>query len=130
MPPSFQQLMADAARLTRAGDLHAATAAIQTALQGSAPAANDDASVIDVPAREVRMERDTEAPVPPPHPAHDAGRFIAGRHVHGAGSRDYKLYVPPGYQGQPLPLVMMLHGCTQDPDDFALGTRMNEAARE
>jgi poly(hydroxyalkanoate) depolymerase family esterase len=76
------------------------------------------------------MERDTEAPVPPPHPAHDVGRFIAGRHVHNAGLRDYKLYVPPGYQGQPLPLVMMLHGCTQDPDDFAFGTRMNEAARE
>ena len=38
-------------------------------------------------------------------------------------------YVPPAYRGQALPMVVMLHGCTQDPDDFAAGTRMNEAAQ-
>ncbi|MBX9971147.1 extracellular catalytic domain type 1 short-chain-length polyhydroxyalkanoate depolymerase [Priestia aryabhattai] len=43
--------------------------------------------------------------------------------------RTYKLYVPSSYQGgAALPLVVMLHGCTQDPDQFAAGTQMNALA--
>jgi poly(3-hydroxybutyrate) depolymerase len=45
-------------------------------------------------------------------------------------SRNYKLFVPGHSQEEPLPLVVMLHGCTQSPDDFAAGTRMNFLAEE
>jgi poly(hydroxyalkanoate) depolymerase family esterase len=59
------------------------------------------------------------------------GDFISGSFVHGGGALDYKLYVPPGAAAvRPRPLVVMLHGCTQDPDDFAAGTGMNACARE
>ncbi|HEX8952514.1 MAG TPA: PHB depolymerase family esterase, partial [Polyangia bacterium] len=53
-----------------------------------------------------------------------AGQFVADSF----GGRAYKLYVPSAYAGQPLPLVLMLHGCTQDPDQFATGTDMNAVA--
>ena len=46
------------------------------------------------------------------------------------GTLGYKLYVPSGPVGPNRALVVMLHGCTQSPDDFAAGTRMNEIAEE
>ena len=58
------------------------------------------------------------------------GSFILKHLDSPAGSRPYKLYVPAVYYGSALPLVVMLHGCTQSPDDFAAGTRMNLLAEE
>ncbi len=68
------------------------------------------------------------AAAPQPAAMPDGAKFEAATFSNPAGSRPYKLYVPSGYHGQPVPLVVMLHGCTQSPDDFAAGTRMNAAA--
>jgi poly(hydroxyalkanoate) depolymerase family esterase len=135
MNPDFQRLMNEATRLTRAGNLQAATAAIQAALGGvgiAQPTTNDVRNVIDVEARQVPerapADVDVETPLTYVDVPVSSGRFIAGSFADAAGHREYKLYVPPGAGERPLPLVVMLHGCTQDPDDFAAGTAMNDAA--
>jgi poly(hydroxyalkanoate) depolymerase family esterase len=150
----LQSLMANATRLTRSGNLPGATAAIQTVLnralgrlaehppqaaptapqpQPSAPQRPAFVSdIIDGLAREVRTPPATEGPAQAPTARSDeapsGGCFIRGHHAEAAGARDYKLFVPPGAAGRSLPLVVMLHGCTQNPDDFARGTGMNELA--
>src|SRR6266542_6733895 len=112
----FQRLIDKATQLTRKGDLKAATAAIQAALAGKEP---------------VAPQPQTEAPAPPePTPAVPEGRFVAGSYADASGQRrDYKLYMPPAAGERALPLIVMLHGCTQNADDFAAGTAMNELAR-
>jgi poly(hydroxyalkanoate) depolymerase family esterase len=62
--------------------------------------------------------------------APESGQFVARSYSNEAGSLAYKLYIPSGYREQALPLVVMLHGCTQSPDDFAAGTGMNALAEE
>lgn len=62
------------------------------------------------------------APVP------NGARVETRRHEAAAGSRDYRLFVPSPRDGGLVGVVVMLHGCTQSPEDFALGTRMDIAA--
>ncbi|MFG6430510.1 alpha/beta hydrolase family esterase [Roseateles sp. LYH14W] len=118
MNSQFSQLMKDATALTRAGDLQAAMAAISTALAHGAkpaqPAADD--RVIDVEARVI--ESDAAAVT-------GTEQFVCGHFSHRAGARDYRLFIPAAQADKPRALVLMLHGCTQNPDDFARGTRMN-----
>jgi poly(hydroxyalkanoate) depolymerase family esterase len=157
MNPTFQELMRDATRLTRSGRLAAATDAIRRALgrAGVATPTPDlgspsgalhaKPSMDPSEGRTVvlegcvfesadRVERGpASAPCFVDTPCTDTsrqGEFVAGAHSHAALTRHYKLFVPPDAAGRSLPLVVMLHGCTQDPDDFAAGTGMNALARE
>ena len=59
-----------------------------------------------------------------------AGSFVGGVFSNSCGRRRYKLYIPAQASSTPRPLIVMLHGCTQNPDDFALGTGMNQLAEE
>lgn len=147
MPDDFQNLMNSATLLTRQGNLTAATAAIQAALgnkkstraeaQSATQARCDRGSnLIMLPApvvNQVPRADATPASNPQNKPqakAPSVDHFIAGRYgADGASRRDYKLYIPPGAGARALPLIVMLHGCTQNPDDFAAGTAMNALAR-
>jgi poly(hydroxyalkanoate) depolymerase family esterase len=64
---------------------------------------------------------------PRPGPA-DPGRLLDVAYANAAGERTCKLYVPTTHDGHAAPLIVMLHGGTQNADDFAAGTRMNELA--
>jgi poly(hydroxyalkanoate) depolymerase family esterase len=109
---------------TSSGPLAKATATIRKALADAGLAKFDpdrEAAVIDLPAA-------SDAPTARRAPAVPSGRFTSRVHTGAHGSLNYKLYVPPSYGGSAVPLIVMLHGCTQDADDFAAGTRMNEWA--
>ena len=148
LPPTVD--MGGVTRLTRAGKLGEAVALIQRGLgfeiqqtdadrEQSAPtnAAASSSETIDLTAPSIAggawADRGRTPTATDPKRAsgvqpRPGARFEERLFSIGAASRTYKLFVPSDYRGQALPLVVMLHGCSQDPDDFAAGTRMNELA--
>jgi poly(hydroxyalkanoate) depolymerase family esterase len=60
----------------------------------------------------------------------EGAAFLSRKFTCEAGAREYKVYVPSGARGRKLPLLIMLHGCAQDANDFALGTGMNHLSEE
>ena len=152
---SFLQKIIAATGLTRHGNLVEATEAIQRALvpevaashastptqARNAPYALAPAVVFEGLVREVEpagrasqtvveSAANIELEAPASGQRHREGRFVESSFTAEAGTRTFKLFEPSGFEGRALPLVVMLHGCTQDPDDFAAGTRMNALAQE
>jgi len=125
---TFALGLLEATHLTRAGRLIEATAAIQRAL-GHEPGRRSQPtsgriiegafSRVERPHARERAKEPLEGP-----------RFVAGSYANEHGARPYKLYIPSGHAGKARPLLVMLHGCTQTPDDFAAGTCMNAVAEE
>jgi poly(hydroxyalkanoate) depolymerase family esterase len=144
-------MMAEALRLTREGQLAEATALLQRG-SGAAPAATAAQPGVEglldrlgsgVRALGSAFHDGQPAVTMPglgtfrgPNPNAAAAASAPGgeirhlTHTEPAGTRDYHLYVPTGYTGAPVPLVVMLHGGTQDATDFAAGTRMNDLAEQ
>jgi len=155
MKPRFLDAMGEALNLVRKSNLAEATALLRKALSGeeawggrSDPEARPQlppGSTLAPPAqrplgevlRALRARRPmlpdaADAPAAPAaRPAHDFGERFASRIYRGpAGSLNYRLYVPADHGQRDLALLLMLHGCTQNPEDFALGTQMNDLADE
>jgi poly(hydroxyalkanoate) depolymerase family esterase len=77
------------------------------------------------------MAMSSTFPVSAQAPMRNGGQFVTRAITTEHGERRYKLFIPGKYSGSTaLPLVVILHGCTQDPDDIARGTRMNDLADE
>jgi poly(hydroxyalkanoate) depolymerase family esterase len=141
---ALSKTMHEAMRLMQTGDLHAATAAIQRGLgaddgsafhpgySGSAPEKpwiDAESRVLDISEPEPATGHpDLEPPLEICEPTGE--QFQLHSFSCAAGTRQYKLFIPKGHLGRQLPLLIMLHGCTQSPDDFARGTRMNQLAEE
>ena len=121
----LQTRMLEAARLVQAGRAAKATSLIQKTLQGRAPQGVRQARVKHIPKARV-LSSAAGAPSSAQAATPD-GQWVEHSFSNAAGTRRYGLHVPSRLT-QPPALIVMLHGCTQDPRDFATGTRMNALA--
>ncbi|MFU8864937.1 MAG: alpha/beta hydrolase family esterase [Rhodobacterales bacterium] len=142
--------MSRATELVRAGNPAAATQLIQSSLNpgGTAPQHRPQPSLfaafsqpeVGHPAKRSGL-RDTLAALAKKMPAQartgpqpaepvlaNGARFSQDTFSHAAGSREYRTYIPGKPQTPPAGMILMLHGCTQNPVDFANGTAMNRLA--
>lgn len=63
------------------------------------------------------------------HTAAYGGSWVSGTVRNSFGSRNYKLWISSGYRKEKsVPLVLMLHGCMQKPEDLATASGMNDLA--
>jgi poly(hydroxyalkanoate) depolymerase family esterase len=139
MQATMQETMQEAMRLMQQGDLLAATRALQQRLQRDdrsargAGACRPPGAPLDLEAEYRVVSGEALDPGAEPRRTRrddDAGTFGERRFACDAGALAYKLYVPDGLPaGTKPPLLLMLHGCTQSPDDFARGTRMDALAQ-
>lgn len=74
------------------------------------------------------MARSTARKVSPRIPK--GAQYLTRKHSSAAGSRGYKIYLPASQPKRPRGLILMLHGCSQTPDDFAVGTHINALAEK
>jgi poly(hydroxyalkanoate) depolymerase family esterase len=132
----FLSSMHEAMTLLRTRGPAEATEAIQHALRGASagtvnetPSRNKAPEPITSPFAEAKVSESVAHRVRERCiDAEDCGHFSTLAYSNAAGRRQYRLYVPAGGTSEPLPLIVMLHGCTQDADDFATGTQMNALA--
>lgn len=134
---TIQRALASAGLDTTSGPMHGVTETIRRALASSglagappSPPAVPAASVVDVEALVVDAGRRRPIDVASTARAPGSGSFEAHEFSNRAGTRAYKLYVPVPVSDASRPLLVMLHGCTQSADDFAVGTQMNRLADE
>ncbi|MGH3774713.1 MAG: extracellular catalytic domain type 1 short-chain-length polyhydroxyalkanoate depolymerase [Pseudonocardiaceae bacterium] len=128
--------MSKALRLTRAGQLTEAFALLQRTLGAAPPAppagpgAGLPGGLADLLGNLPTAGRGTAHPDAAAAAAAPGGEIRHLSHTELAGTRSYQLYIPTGYTGSPVPLIVMLHGGKQDATDFAAGTRMNDLAEQ
>ena len=142
MKSRLLDVMGDALTLVRKSNLTEATALIRDALSGREaqrgtptypagarpPSGRGPLGDVLQALRAGRAHMPKLTPEEEPRRPPDA-KLTSRSYSGAAGVLNYRLYVPsdPARRGA---LILMLHGCTQDPDDFAVGTRMNALADE